>query len=42
MFVTNSEALTGCKKWRLWDKAREKYMPVKRRQTLAETERGNS
>ena len=30
---------TGRKK--VWNKAREKYMPVKRRQNLAETNRGS-
>ena len=31
---------TGCKKRKAGDKTREKYMPVKRRQNLAETGRG--
>ena len=31
---------TGCKKRKAWNKTREKYMPVKRRQNLAETDRG--
>ena len=32
---------TGCKKRKAWNKAREKYMPVKRRKKLAETGRGS-
>ena len=32
---------TGRKKWKAWNKAREKYMPLKRRQNLAETDRGS-
>ena len=32
---------TGCKKRRAWNKTREKYMPLKRRQNLAETGRGS-
>ena len=32
---------TGCKKRKAWDKTREKYMPVERRQNLAETDRGS-
>ena len=32
---------TGCKKRKAWNKTREKYMPVKRRQNLAETDRGS-
>ena len=32
---------TGRKKQKAWNKTREKYMPVKRRQNLAETERGS-
>ena len=28
---------TGRKKWKAWNKTREKYMPVKRRHNLAET-----
>ena len=31
---------TGRKKRKVWNKTREKYMPVKRRQNLAETGRG--
>ena len=31
----------GCKKRKAWNKTREKYMPVKRRQNLAETDRGS-
>ena len=31
---------TGRKKRKAWNKTREKYMPVKRRQNLAETDRG--
>ena len=31
---------TGCKKSKAWGKTREKYIPVKRRQILAETDRG--
>ena len=33
--------LTGRKKQKTWNKTREKYMPVKRRQNLAETERAS-
>ena len=33
--------LTGLKKRRAWNNTREKYMPVKRRQNLAETDRGS-
>ena len=33
-------SLTGCKKRKAWNKTREK-MPVKRRQNLAETDRGS-
>ena len=29
------------KKRKAWNKTREKYMPVKRRQNLAETDRGS-
>ena len=32
---------TGRKKRKAWNKTREKYMPVKRRQNLAETNRGS-
>ena len=32
---------TGCKKRKAWNKTREKYMPVIRRQNLAETDRGS-
>ena len=32
---------TGRKKQKAWNKSREKYMPVKRRQNLAETGRGS-
>ena len=32
---------TGCKKQKAWSKTREKYMPVKRRQNLAVTDRGS-
>ena len=32
-------SFTGCKKRKVWNKAREKYMLVKRRQT--ETDRGS-
>ena len=32
---------TGCKKWKTWNKTREKYMPVKRRQILPETDWGS-
>ena len=32
---------TRCKKRKAWTKTREKYMPVKRRQNLAETDRGS-
>ena len=30
---------TGREKWKAWNKTRVKYMPVKRRQNLAETVR---
>ena len=33
-------SFTGHKKRKAWNKTREKYMPVKRRQNLAETEMG--
>ena len=32
---------TGRKKRKAWNKTRENYMPVKRRQNLAETDRGS-
>ena len=32
---------TGCKKRKAWNKTTEKYMPVKRRQNLAETDSGH-
>ena len=32
---------TGCKKWKALNKTREKYMPVIRRQDLAETDKGS-
>ena len=32
---------TGNKKRKAWNKTREKYMPVERRQNLAETDRGS-
>ena len=32
---------TGSKKRKAWNKTREKYMLVKRRQNLAETDRGS-
>ena len=32
---------TWRKKRKAWNKTREKYMPVKRRQNLAETDRGS-
>ena len=32
---------TGCKKRKAWNNTREKYMPVKRRQNLAETDIGS-
>ena len=32
---------TGCKKRKAWNKIREKYMSVKRRENLAETDRGS-
>ena len=32
---------TGCKNQKAWSKTREKYMPVKRRQNLAGTDRGS-
>ena len=31
----------GCKKWKASNKTRENYMLVKRRQNLAETDRGD-
>ena len=31
---------TGCKKQKPWNKTCERYMPVRRRQNLAETDRG--
>ena len=31
---------TGRKKWKAWNKTRVKCMPVRRRQNLAETDRG--
>ena len=33
---------TWCKKRKAWNKTREKYIPVKRRQNLAETDRGHA
>ena len=33
--------LTGRKKRKAWNKTRTKYMPVKRRQNLAETNKGS-
>ena len=30
---------TGCKKWRAWNKVREKYMPEEKKQNLAETDK---
>ena len=32
---------SGCKKWKAWNKAREKYMSLKRRKNLAESDRGS-
>ena len=32
---------TGRKKPKIWNKAKEKYMPIKRRQDLTETGRGS-
>ena len=32
---------TGCTKRKAWNKTSEKYMPVKRKQNLAETDRGS-
>ena len=32
---------TGCKKRKAWNKTRESYIPVKRTQNLAETDRGS-
>ena len=32
---------TECKKWKVWNKDTQKYMPVKRRQNLDETDRGS-
>ena len=34
-------SFTGCKKRKAWNKTRGNYMPVKRRQNLAETDRGS-
>ena len=34
------DPFTGCKKRKAWNKTRLKYMPVKRRQNLAETDKG--
>ena len=34
-------AFAGRKKWKAWNKTRVKYMPVKRRQNLAETDKGS-
>ena len=34
-------AFTGPKKWKAWNKTREKYMPEERIQTLDETDRNN-
>ena len=34
-------SFTGCKKWKTWNKTREKYVLVKRTQNLAETDRGS-
>ena len=31
----------GRKKWKTWNKTRVKYIPVKRRQNLAETDKGS-
>ena len=31
---------TGHKKWKAWNKAREKYMPEEKIQNLAETDKG--
>ena len=33
--------LLGVKKWKAWNKTREKYLPVKKRQYLTETDRGS-
>ena len=33
-------SFTGRKKWKAWDKTREKYIPAIRRQNLAETDGG--
>ena len=33
--------LLGVKKRKAWNKTREKYMPIKRRQNLAETDRAS-
>ena len=33
--------LTWHKKWKAWNKTREKYMPEEGRQNLAETDRGS-
>ena len=32
---------TGRKKWKAWNKNKEKYIPEERRQNLAETDRGS-
>ena len=34
-------SFAGLKKRKAWNKTREKYMPVKRRQNLVETDRGS-
>ena len=34
-------SFTGHKKRKAWNKTREKYMPIKRRQNLVETDRGS-
>ena len=33
---------TWCKKWKAWNRTRDKYKPLKRRQKLAETDRGSN
>ena len=32
---------SGCKKWKVWNKARKKYISLKRKQSLAESDRGS-
>ena len=41
MVVSNSRSFYGCKKRKPWNKTRVKYIPVKRRQNLTETDKGS-